>query len=84
MSELLEKVRAESRNLPPKEKLLLGAELIDAAAFGEGAEEASHAIATAWDEEIQRRLEEIRNGKARLVPLPEAFARINFKFGWDS
>jgi putative addiction module component (TIGR02574 family) len=82
MSALLDIVRAQSRDLPSDEKMLLGMELIDAVWLGES-EVSSDTVDQAWDEEIQRRVEEIRSGKVQPVPWEEAVAQINARFGWD-
>lgn len=83
MSALLDTVRAQSRNLPSDEKLLLGVELIDSVWLEQNDEESPEAVTKAWDEEIQRRVEQVRNGQAKLVPWQDVLSRTNVKFGWD-
>jgi putative addiction module component (TIGR02574 family) len=83
MSALLDTVRAQSRNLPSDEKLLLGVELIDAVWLGKNDEESPESVAQAWDEEIQRRVEEVRSGQVKPVPWEEVLAQTNARFGWD-
>jgi putative addiction module component (TIGR02574 family) len=79
VSALLENARLALQGLSSDEKLLLGVELIDAAC---GAEEIAVA-ADAWDEEIRRRVDEIRSGKAKLVPWETVLSETNRRFGWD-
>ena len=79
MSALLENARLALKDLSSAEKLLLGFELIDAA----HGEEDDSEVAQAWDKEIQRRVEEIRAGKATLTPWEEAIAKTNHRFGWN-
>lgn len=81
MSVLLDKVRAETEALPPEELLLLGVELIDRALIpGTHSEQE---IEQAWDVEIERRVREIEEGRAELIPWQDVIAGINAKFGWD-
>lgn len=75
MSALLETARAQTRDLPSDEKLLLRVELIDAARLGEKAEEPAESVTHAWSEEITRRVEDIRSGKVKPVPWEDVLAR---------
>ena len=36
-----------------------------------------------WAEEIDRRIEDLRSGRAKAIPLEEADAEIKAKYGWD-
>jgi putative addiction module component (TIGR02574 family) len=82
MSALLEKVRAETEALSPDERMLLGVELIDSVCVNPQASVTE--VEDAWDEEIARRVEDVRAGKVDLVPWSEVVSQTNAKFGWDS
>lgn len=79
VSALLENARLALQGLSSDEKMLLGVELIDGVCGTEGEAE----VAAAWDEEIRRRVEEIRTGKAKLVAWDTVIAETNQRFGWD-
>lgn len=68
MSALLERLREESKQLPPEERILLGEELL--------AEDDPETDA-AWEEEILRRVEEIKSGKVEMIPMDQVFAKID-------
>ena len=65
-SELSRKARA----LPPEERIRLAEELISSV------QDSDEEIEAAWAEEIERRLEEVENGTAKLIPAEEVFAEI--------
>ena len=81
MSALLDKVRAEAQSLSADEMLLLGVELIDRSHTPHPDSEAD--ISDAWDEEIRCRVEDIRAGRAELIPWSQVVAQADSKFGWD-
>jgi putative addiction module component (TIGR02574 family) len=62
-------VEQEAMRMPPRRRLLLAEKLI---ASVDGF--ATRAIARAWNEEIERRLREIRSGKAKGLPADEVMA----------
>lgn len=72
MSALLERLREESKQLPPEERILLGEELLA---------EDDPETGAAWDEEILRRVEEIKSGKVEMVPYETVMAKLRAKYG---
>ena len=46
--------------------------------------ETQEAVDAAWDAEILRRLEDIKLGRAELVPWEQVVRRINERYGWTS
>jgi putative addiction module component (TIGR02574 family) len=75
MSSQLEIVEAQALKLTAEERAQLADRLI-ASLFGD------HETEEAWAAEVERRIEEIESGRAKLVPAAEAIARacasINF------
>ena len=69
MSRPLEKIESEALDLPVSERARL-AQLLIASLDEEPFEDAAE-VQKAWDEEIFRRLTEIRAGKAKLIPAEE-------------
>jgi putative addiction module component (TIGR02574 family) len=57
----------DALRLPEKERADLAAQLIDS--LDPSQEED---VETAWDQEIRRRIEELRTGQATAIPWPEA------------
>jgi putative addiction module component (TIGR02574 family) len=73
MPKTLAEVTHDAADLPAPERLKLARILLDLA---EPATESADDVQNAWDEEIERRLQELRSGKAKGVPLDEVKARI--------
>ena len=72
MSALLERLREQAKQLSDDERCILGAELL--APDGDtGIAE----VEQAWDEEIQRRVEEIKSGKVQMIPMEEVFTELD-------
>ena len=69
MTTLLEELSTRARALEPEDRVRLAEEIL---ASLHDASEAD--VDTAWDLEIQRRLEEVTNGSARLVSSEEVHA----------
>ena len=72
MSALLERLREQAKQLSDDERCILGAELL--------APDGDNGIAEveqAWDEEIQRRVEEIKSGKVQMIPMEEVFTELD-------
>jgi len=67
---LVEELSRRARELSPEERVLL-AEGILATVHGVDEE-----VDAAWDAEINRRVAEIENGSAKLIPAEEVFARL--------
>jgi putative addiction module component (TIGR02574 family) len=70
MSTLLENIRNEALNLAPDERRVLIHDLVDSLATDGDA-----AVATAWDDEIGRRIREVEEGKVQCVSHDEVMAQ---------
>ena len=68
MSSLLTELSQKARQLSLEERAQLAEELL------ESLQEQPEDVATAWDVEISRRLDEYKRGEAKLVPAEEVFA----------
>lgn len=66
MPKTLAEVTHDAADLPAPERLKLARILLDLA---EPAIESAEDVQNAWDQEIERRLQELRLGKAKGVPL---------------
>ncbi len=74
----LEQVIAQARDLSPRDRQSLLAQLIRDLDSTEE-ELSTDEIKRAWDKEIARRIEEIDSGKVKAVPAEEVFARTQAK-----
>jgi putative addiction module component (TIGR02574 family) len=74
MSLPLEKLEAEAMQLPTAERARLARILIASLDADEGADPLE--VERAWEQEIYRRVKEIRSGKARLVPAEEVLGEL--------
>ena len=81
MSVLLERIRAEVRGLPLEEQQALALDLLDA---GHGTYEPADQVSAAWDAEIARRADEIRQGVVVPVPWSQVQADLAREFGWNA
>lgn len=70
MSTLVEELSQKARQLPPEERIQLAEEPLATV------QEVDSEVEAAWDEEIRRRLAEIENGTAKLIPAEEVFAEV--------
>lgn len=70
MSELLTELSEKARALPASEREQLAEDLLISLQA-----EADPEVEADWDREIQRRLTEVENGSAKLVPAAEVFAQ---------
>lgn len=70
MSNLVEELSRKARALPPKERIRLAEQLLSSV------RDTDEEIEAAWADEIERRLAEVENGTARLIPSEEVFAEI--------
>lgn len=70
MPKLVEELSRKALALSPEDRLRLAEELLATVQDVDGDVEA------AWDEEIRRRLAEIDDGTAKLVPAEEVFAEV--------
>jgi putative addiction module component (TIGR02574 family) len=64
----LKTIEAQALKLPAEERAQLADRLI-ASLFG------NQEVEDAWAAEVERRIEEIENGRARMIPAEEAIAR---------
>lgn len=71
MSTLVEELSAKARTLSPEDRARLAEDLL---ASLEQSPESSAAAEAAWEHEIQRRVEEVKAGTAKLVPAEEVYA----------
>jgi putative addiction module component (TIGR02574 family) len=62
-----EEVLQIAHSLPEDQRILLANSLWDSVVFGVGEEDGS-AVASAWDQEIELRLNEIDSGAVKLIP----------------
>ena len=81
MSVLLDKIRSEVRRLPFEEQQALALDLLDAA---HGTYEPADQVSAAWDEEISRRADELRQGVVFPVPWSRVKADLAREFGWNA
>ena len=73
MSKTLTEVTRDAADLPAPERLKLARILLD---LSEPATESSDDVQNAWDQEIERRLQELRSGKVKGVSLEEVKTKI--------
>jgi putative addiction module component (TIGR02574 family) len=73
MPKTLAEVTCDAADLPAPERLKLARILLD---LSEPATESADDVQNAWDQEIERRLQELRSGKVKGVPLEEVKAKI--------
>lgn len=67
---LVEELSRRARNLSPEERVQLAEEILATV------HEVDEEVDAAWDAEIKRRIAEIENGTATLIPAEEVFARL--------
>ncbi len=73
MPKTLTEVTRDAADLPVGERLKLARILLD---LSEVAVDDPDDVQNVWDQEIERRLEELRSGKVKGVPLEEVKAKI--------
>jgi putative addiction module component (TIGR02574 family) len=76
MSSLLQEVANKARTLSPDERAVLAHDLI--LSLDEITE--NNQLEMAWDSEIERRVNEIKNGKAKGRPAEEILSEIRAKY----
>jgi putative addiction module component (TIGR02574 family) len=77
MPKTLSQVARDAAELPVRERLQLARMMLD---LTEAQNEPPGEIQSAWDDEIQARLEELRSGQVKGVPLDQTKARIEAGF----
>ena len=70
MSILVEELSRKALSLSPEERVQLAEELLATV------QEVDADVEAVWDEEIKRRVAEIDNGTAKLIPAEEVFAEV--------
>jgi len=75
MSSLLQEVASKAHNLPPDERAELAHDLIVSLD-----ETVDTEYAAAWDTEIERRIKEIKSGKAKGRPAEDILAEIRARY----
>jgi putative addiction module component (TIGR02574 family) len=70
-------VARDAAELPPPERLKLTRILLDLSEEHTGATEE---VQAAWDQEIERRLQELRTGQTKGVPLEDVKKKIKAQF----
>jgi putative addiction module component (TIGR02574 family) len=70
MSSLIDELSQKARSLPPEERIRLAEDLLSSV------QNSDEEIEAAWAEEIERRLQEVESGNAKLIPADEVFAEI--------
>ncbi len=70
MTSLIDELSRKARALPPEERIRLAEELLSSV------QDSDEEIEAAWAQEIERRLEEVESGTAKLIPAEEVFAEI--------
>lgn len=73
MPKTLTEVTRDAAELPAPERLKLARILLD---LSDPATDSPEEVQNAWDQEIERRLQELRAGRVKGVPLDEVKARI--------
>jgi putative addiction module component (TIGR02574 family) len=70
MTTLVDELSQKALELPPEERVRLAEKLLATV------HEVDAEVEAAWDQEIQRRLAEIDDGTAKLIPAEEVFAEV--------
>lgn len=68
MTSLVDELSQKAHALPPEDRVRLAEQLL-ATVYT-----VDHEVEAAWEDEIKRRISEIDNGTARLIPAEEVFA----------
>lgn len=71
MTTLVDELSRKALELPPEERVRLAEKLLATV------HEVDTEVEAAWDQEIQRRLAEIDNGTATLIPAEDVFAEVH-------
>jgi len=77
MPKTLTEVTRDASELSPPERLKLARILLE---LSEAIEEPAGDVESAWDKEIERRLQELRSGQIKGRPLEEVKERIEARF----
>ena len=74
MSDQLDIVEVQALKLPPEERAQLADRLVDSLFKDQNIEDA-------WSAEVERRIEEIESGRAKLIPAADSIARARAAIG---
>ena len=77
MPKTLTELTKDAAELPVSERLKLARILLD---LSETTLQPAEEVQSAWDDEIERRLQELRSGKVQGVPLEEVKKKIEARF----
>jgi putative addiction module component (TIGR02574 family) len=77
MPKTLAEITKDAADLPPQDRLKLARIMLD---LSEDEREDPADVDRAWNDEIERRIEEMRTGKVKGVPLEAVKKRIESKF----
>ncbi len=77
MPKTLAEVTREASELPPDERLKLARILLD---ISDSTPDPTAEVEAAWDKEIERRLQELRSGEVKGIPLEEVKRKIEKRF----
>lgn len=72
MSTLLERLREEAKQLTEDDRMTLAADLLDSCHEADSAQ-----VEEEWNQEILRRVEEIKSGKVEMIPAEKVFAELD-------
>ena len=76
MPTLVEELSERARALSPEDRALLAEHLLESLP-----DESESEVEAAWDQEIARRVEQVRSGAARLIPAEEVHAEARRIYG---
>jgi putative addiction module component (TIGR02574 family) len=71
MTDLVTELSQRARELTPEDRARLAEELLASLE-----EKLEPEVDAAWNEELRKRIAEVENGTARLIPASEVFARV--------
>lgn len=71
MTDTVAELSQRARELAPEDRARLAEELLASLEAGLDQE-----VDAAWDEEMRKRIAEVENGTAKLIPADEVFARV--------
>ena len=71
MTTLVEELSQKARTLSPEDRARLAEDLL---ASLEDGSDSTEEVEADWDQEIRRRVEEVKNGTAKLIPAEDVYA----------
>jgi putative addiction module component (TIGR02574 family) len=79
MKATLEKVAEDALSLPARDRAVLTRILIEALDT-EPAEEAAE-VEAAWQDEVEKRVNEVASGRVKTIPAQQVFSKLRAKYG---